>query len=94
MDAELDRHGIVAGASIYPFCWSVLLAARLEGLGGVMTTFAVRQEPAILDLLKVPEGHAIAALIYLGYPEKQPTKLARRPIDDFAFVDTFGGDAL
>ena len=94
MDAELDRHGIVAGASIYPFCWSVLLAARLEGLGGVMTTFAVRQEPAVLDLLQVPDGHAIAALIYLGYPEKQPTKLTRRPVDDFAFVDTFGGEAL
>ena len=30
MDAELDRHGIVAGVSVYPFCWSVLLAARLK----------------------------------------------------------------
>ena len=94
MDAELDRHGIVAGASVYPFCWSVLLAARLQGLGGVLTTFAVRQEPAILDLLRVPDGHAIVAAIYLGYPEKQPTKLTRRAVDDFAFVDTFGGEAL
>ena len=94
MDAELDRHGIVAGASIYPFCWSVLLAARLQGLGGVMTTFAVRQEPAVLELLNVPDGHAIASSIYLGYPEKQPTRLTRRSVDDFAFVDTFGGDAL
>ena len=94
MDAELDRHGIVAGASVYPFCWSVLLAARLQGLGGVMSTFVVRQEPAILELLHVPEGHAIAAAIYLGYPEKQPTKLTRRAVDDFAFVDTFGGESL
>jgi nitroreductase len=94
MDAELDRHGIVAGASVYPFCWSVLLAARLQGLGGVMSTFVVRQEPAILDLLHVPEGHAIVAAIYLGYPEKQPTKLTRRAVDDFAFVDTFGGESL
>jgi nitroreductase len=94
MDAELDRHGIVAGASVYPFCWSVLLAARLQGLGGVMSTFAVRQEPAILDLLHVPEGHAIVAAIYLGYPENQPTKLTRRAVDDFAFVDTFGGESL
>jgi uncharacterized protein (TIGR02118 family) len=94
MDAELDRHGLVGGASIYPFCWSVLLAARLEGLGGVMTTFAVRREPAILGLLRIPDGHAIAAAIYLGYPQKQPTRLARRAVDDFAFVDTFGGEAL
>jgi uncharacterized protein (TIGR02118 family) len=94
MDAELDRHGIVAGASVYPFCWSVLLAARLEGLGGVMTTFAVRKEPEILDLLRIPDGHAIVAAIYLGYPEKQPTKLTRRGVDEFAFVDTFAGEAL
>jgi uncharacterized protein (TIGR02118 family) len=94
MDAELDRHGIVAGASVYPFCWSVLLAARLEGLGGVMTTFAVRKEPEVLELLHIPAGHAIVGAIYLGYPEKQPTKLTRRGVDEFAFVDTFGGDAL
>lgn len=94
MDAELERHGIVAGASVYPFCWSVLLAARLEGLGGVMTTFAVRKEPEILELLRVPAGHAVVAAIYLGYPQKQPTKLTRRAVGDFAFVDTFGGEQL
>jgi len=27
MDAELDRHGVVAGASIYPFCRDLLLSA-------------------------------------------------------------------
>jgi uncharacterized protein (TIGR02118 family) len=94
MDAELDRHGIVAGASVYPFCWSILLAARLEGLGGVMTTFAVRKEAQILELLHIPDGHAIVAAIYLGHPEKRPTKLTRRAVDEFAFVDTFGGAPL
>src|SRR4029077_1724058 len=56
MDAELDRHGVVAGASSVPFCRDVLLAARLEGLGGVLTTFAVRQEPAALDVVGAPPG--------------------------------------
>lgn len=90
MDAEVDRHGIVPGASIYPFCWSVLLAARLEGLGGVLTTFAARQEPQVLELLGVPEGHAICAVIYLGYPEHQNTRLTRRPVDEFTFLDRYG----
>ena len=40
VDRDLDRYTLVGGASIYPFCWSVLLAARAEGLGGVMTTMA------------------------------------------------------
>ena len=38
MDGNLDRPPVVGGASIYPFCWSIILAARAHGLGGVMTT--------------------------------------------------------
>lgn len=94
MDAELDRHGVVAGASIYPFCWNILLAARLVGLGGVMTTFAVRHEPEVLALLGAPEGWALAGVIALGEPVHQPSRLRRDPVDTFATVDTFTGDAL
>lgn len=94
MDAELDRHGIVAGASIYPFCQNVLLAARLVGLGGVMTTFAVRQEPAVRELLGLPSTHAVAAVIALGHPEKQATRLTRNSVSAFATVDSFDGPAF
>ena len=31
--ALLDRVAIAGGASIYPFCWNVLLSARAHGLG-------------------------------------------------------------
>jgi len=91
MDAELDRHGVVAGASIYPFCRDILLAARLLGLGGVMTTFAVRYEREVLELLEAPDGWAVAAVIALGEPEHQPTKLTRNPVETFATVDRFDG---
>jgi nitroreductase len=94
MDAELDRHGLVAGASIYPFCQNVLLAARLVGLGGVLTTFAVRREPAVKALLHVSDSHAVAAVIALGYPEKQTTRLSRRPVADFATRERFDGEAF
>ena len=94
MDAELDRHGLVAGASIYPFCWNVLLAARLVGLGGVLTTFAVRHEPEVLALLGAPDGWALAAVIALGEPVRQPTRLRRDRIADFATVDAFTGPPL
>jgi len=94
MDAELDRHGIVAGASIYPFCWQILLAARLVGLGGVLTTFAVRNEPDVLTLLDAPAGWALAAVIALGEPVHQPSRLRRRRVATFATVDTFSGPPL
>ena len=45
-DQNLDRIGVIAGASIYPFVWGILLAARNEGYGGVLTTMAVAEEPA------------------------------------------------
>ena len=94
MDAELDRHGLVAGASIYPFCRDVLLAARLHGLGGVLTTFAVRREPEALAALGVPEDWALAAVLALGEPVHQPTRLRRNPVSDFATVDSFTGPRL
>lgn len=95
MDGELDRVAIVGGASIYPFCWSILLAAHERGLGGVMTTFLARREPDAAGLLGLPEQHAIAAMIVLGVPEgRRPTRLSRRPVHEFTTVDRFDGPAL
>jgi nitroreductase len=94
MDAELDRHGVCAGASIYPFCRDVLLAARLEGLGGVLTTFAIRSEPEALAALGAPPGWALAAVMALGEPEHQPSRLSRREVDEFATIDAFTGRPL
>ena len=94
LDASLDRIAVVPGASIYPFCWNVLLAARERGLGGVLTTFLSRVEPEAAPLLKLPEHHALAATIFLGYPMHQPTRLRRRPVEEFASVDAFEGVPL
>jgi len=94
MDGILDRPALVGGASIYPFCWNVLLAARDRGLGGVMTTFLSRQEPAAAALLGLPDGHALAATIFLGHVEHFPTKLRRRPVAEFATFDRFDGPPL
>jgi nitroreductase len=94
MDGELERPPISGGASIYPFCWNLLLAAREHGLGGVITTFLGRVEPAAAPLLHLPDHHALAATIFLGHPVKQLTKLTRQPVSSFATVDTFDGEAF
>lgn len=94
MDKDLDRAPITGGASVYPFCWNILLAARLEGLGGVITTFASRVEPTTGPLLGLPEHHALVATIFLGHPVKQPTRLSRRPVEEFTTVDRFDGPAF
>jgi nitroreductase len=91
MDDELDRPAMTGGGSIYPFCWNLLLSARAHGLGGVMTTFLSRAEPVAGPALGLPSDHALAATIFLGVAEHQPTKLRRNPVTDFATIDRFDG---
>jgi nitroreductase len=93
-DQQLDRIGVVSGASVYPLAWNILLAARNEGYGGTLTTMAVPEEKQIRDLLGIPDTHAVAALIPLGKPMKQLGKLRRRPVEEFTTRDRFGGPPL
>jgi nitroreductase len=93
-DCELDRVGVISGASIYPFVWNVLLAARQEGYGGTITTLAVAQEPKIQALLGIPSHVAVAAVMPLGKPAKPLTRLKRKPVEEFAVRERWGGAPL
>ena len=93
-DVDLDRQSIVGGASVYPFVHNILLSARSLGLGGVMTTFICRQEPAVRSLLGIPPDEALAALVVLGHPLERKTRLRRRPVEAFTRIDSFDGPPL
>ncbi len=90
-DQLLDRVGVVAGASIYPFAWNILLAARHEGFGGTITTLAVAQEPKVKALLGIPDHVAVCAVMPLGRPVKQLTKLRRKDVSEFAMRERWKG---
>jgi nitroreductase len=92
MDKDLPRIGVISGASIYPFVWNILLAARNEGLGGVLTTFIANQEAAARKILGIPSQFAIASMVGIGKPVKQLTKLRRKPVSDFTRVDGWDGE--
>lgn len=94
MDKDLDRVGVVTGASVYPLVWNILLAARTEGLAGVVTTAVVPAEDEVRSLLGLPEHHAVAAMVPLGEPVRQLTKLSRRPVENFTTIDRFDGPPL
>lgn len=94
IDRDLDRYQVVGGASIYPFVWSILLAARERGVGGVMTTMAVRNEPALKEILDLPDNYAVAAIVALGHHESRHTKLKRREVAEFTTVDRFDGSSF
>ena len=94
MDSELSRVGVISGASIYPFAWNILLAARHEGYAGTITTLAAAQEAAVQALLGLPSHVALAAVMPLGRPVKRLTKLKRKPVAEFAMLERWGGAPL
>ena len=94
MDQFLSRVGVISGASIYPFVWNILLAARQEGLAGTITTLPVAQEPKLQALLGIPAHVAVAAVMPMGRPVTRLTKLKRRPVAEFTTLERWGGTPL
>jgi nitroreductase len=94
MDRDLDRFSVIGGASIYPFVQNVLLGARNEGLGAVLTTFLAASEPEAASILHLPRHHGIVAMVGIGTPVHQPTKLTRNPVESFTTIDRYDGPAL
>jgi hypothetical protein len=39
----------------------------------------------------MPPDVGLAAVVALGFPDRFPTRLTRRPVDEFATVDRFDG---
>jgi nitroreductase len=93
-DQDLDRVGVNSGASIYPFVWNILLAARNEGFGGTITSFAIAEEPKVQALLGIPKHFALAAVVPLGKPVRQLRRLTRKPVSDFTHLERFDGPPL
>lgn len=92
MDQFLDRVGVVSGGSIYPLVWNILLGARNEGFGGTLTTLIATAEPEVKELLGLGPDHAVAALLPIGKPVKQLTKLKRQPVEEFVVIDHADGE--
>lgn len=79
------------GASVYPACQNLLLAARALGYGGVLTGFHYPVEASLRTLLGLPDEAAIMATITLGRPEgggHGPVR--RRPMSELVFGDRWG----
>lgn len=80
----------IEGASIYPACQNLLLAARGLGYGGALTAFHAPVEAELTALLGLPEHAQIAATITLGKPAGSHGPVRRAPIAELVFGDTWG----
>ncbi|MCX6463538.1 MAG: nitroreductase family protein [Pseudonocardiales bacterium] len=90
-DTELGRLSVVGGGSIYPTVQNLCLALRDQGVGTAFTTLLCLSEPAVRELLSIPEGFLTAGHIAVGYPAKPfPTRLTRSPVEEIVFDGAFG----
>jgi nitroreductase len=86
-DADLGRHPVVGGASLYPAVQNFLLAARAEGLGGVLTTLVCNRETELRDILKFPTGWGVHAMVPLGYPKGNHGPITRASVEEMTSID-------
>jgi len=54
----------------------------------------VRREPEVRTLLGAPDHVALAAVIALGWPQKQLTRLTRQPVPAFTTIDRVDGPSF
>ena len=81
------------GASVYPACQNILLAARALGWGGVLTGFQAFVESELREVLGIPESVFLAATITLGRPQGSHGPVRRRPMSEVVFGDAWGRSA-
>jgi len=86
-----DIDSLFAGSSIYGAVQNMMLAARAQGLGTVLTTFNMRIEDVIRRELNLPDDAKPVAVIPVGWPDGErfgPT--TRRPVEDVTYWDGWG----
>ena len=77
------RAGFQTGASIYPAVQNLMLAARALGLGTVLTTLHRRRKAKIHEILGIPDNVETAAIIPLGWPDRDYGPNRRPPLERF-----------
>jgi nitroreductase len=89
----LDRYRAPSpyeGASVYPACQNLLLAARAFGYGGAMTMWHLGVEAELRDVLDIPSTAALSACITIGVPAGRHGPLKRKPLHEVAYDDKWG----
>jgi len=78
------------GASVYPACQNLLLAARAVGLGGVLSMWQAMAQDELRAVLGVPDRVVLAATIALGRPAGAHGPVRRRPLSELVYEDGWG----
>lgn len=79
---------LLLGGSIFPAMQNFLLAARAQGLGACMTSWAsYGGERLLREAVGVPEDWMLAGHIVVGWPKGKHGRVRRRPVADAVNLD-------
>ena len=77
-------------ASVYPAVQNLILAARNEGLGTVLTTLLRVYEDEAREVCGIPDRYEVAAMLPLGVPLGKWGVAHRRPAESLTSWNRFG----
>jgi nitroreductase len=84
---------LLLGGSVFPAIQNFVLAARAQGLGACLTSWAsYAGEPLLRAAVGVPDDWMIAGHVVIGWPRGHHGPLRRRPARDVVFLDRWDGD--
>ncbi|MGD1255799.1 nitroreductase family protein [Mycobacterium seoulense] len=85
---------LLLGGSIFPAMQNFLLAARAQGLGACLTSWAsYGGERLLREAIGVPDDWLIAGHVVVGWPKGRHGPLRRRPLAQFVNLDRWGEPA-
>jgi nitroreductase len=68
-----------------------LLAARAQGLGACLTSWAsYGGEPLLREAVGVPDGWLLGGHAVVGWPRGRHGPVRRRPLSEVVFLDNWG----
>ncbi len=70
------------------------LAAAAEGLGFSPAYFALHAQAPLKEILGIPEGYEIAAILRMGVPEVIPDARPRKTLEQCFHYNRFGGGQM
>lgn len=82
--------GPAAAASIIPAAQNLLLAARVFGVGGTITTLHPQVDERVHQLLGIPDTAQVVYCLPLGYPRGAFGSVQRKPLSEVCSYDGWG----
>jgi len=77
-------------ASVYPAVQNLILAARAQGLGTVLTTVYRVYEDDVRELCGIPDRYEVVALLPIGHPRGRWGVAPRRAAESLTSWNRFG----